>query len=68
VTGVTAPTPTAVPASLWRDHRFVRLAAARTISVLGNGFARVALAFAVLALPGAGPARLSLVAACQVLP
>ena len=44
------------------------LAAARTVSVLGNGFARVALAFAVLALPGAGPGRLSLVLACQAVP
>jgi len=46
----------------------VLLAAARTVSVLGNGFARVALAFAVLALPGAGPGRLSLVLACQAVP
>ncbi|MEV0485949.1 MFS transporter [Streptomyces sp. NPDC050508] len=54
--------------SLWRERPFVLLAAARTVSVLGNGFARVALAFAVLALPGAGPGRLSLVLACQALP
>lgn len=53
---------------LWRDRQFVLLASARTISVLGNGFARVALAFAVLSLPGAGPGRLSLVLACQALP
>jgi len=46
----------------------VLLATARTVSVLGNGFAAVALAFAVLALPGAGPGRLSLVLACQALP
>ncbi|MFI2110547.1 MFS transporter [Streptomyces lydicus] len=44
------------------------LAAARTLSVLGNGFARVALSFAVLALPGAGPGQLSLVLACQAVP
>ncbi|MFG2788653.1 MFS transporter [Streptomyces sp. NPDC048419] len=55
-------------APLWRDRRFLLLAGARVISVLGNGFARVALAFAVLALPGAGPGRLSLVVACQALP
>jgi len=55
-------------APLWRDRQFVLLASARVISVLGNGFARVALAFAVLALPGAGPGRLSLVLACQALP
>ncbi|MBK3569094.1 MFS transporter [Streptomyces sp. MBT62] len=54
--------------SLWRERPFVLLAAARTVSVLGNGFARVALAFAVLALPGAGPGRLSLVLACQAVP
>nr|WP_285558998.1 MFS transporter [Streptomyces hygroscopicus] len=53
---------------LWRDTRFVLLFCARVVSVLGNGFARVALAFAVLALPGAGPGRLSLVVACQALP
>lgn len=63
----------AVPASadrspLWYDPQFVLLASARTVSVLGNGFARVALAFAVLALPGATPGRLSLVLACQALP
>ncbi|AOP49281.1 transporter [Streptomyces lydicus] len=44
------------------------LVAARTLSVLGNGFARVALSFAVLALPGAGPGQLSLVLACQAVP
>ncbi|MFR9796038.1 MFS transporter [Streptomyces sp. MS06] len=55
-------------APLWRDRRFVLLVCARVVSVLGNGFARVALAFAVLALPGAGPGRLSLVLACQALP
>ncbi|MFD0314881.1 MFS transporter [Streptomyces flavalbus] len=53
---------------LWRNQQFLVLASARTISVLGNGFARVALGFAVLALPGATPGRLSLVLACQALP
>ncbi|MEV7339361.1 MFS transporter [Streptomyces sp. NPDC093544] len=53
---------------LWRERQFTLLLAARFISVLGNGFARVALAFAVLGLPGAGPGRLSLVLACQALP
>ncbi|MGW3012176.1 MFS transporter [Streptomyces sp. NPDC001219] len=62
----TAPPPAGPP--LWRDQRFVLLASARTISVLGNGFARVALSFAVLALPGAGPGQLSLVLACQAVP
>ncbi|CAL2066770.1 MFS transporter [Streptomyces murinus] len=60
------PDETAVP--LWRDTRFTLLLGARVVSVLGNGFARVALAFAVLALPGASPGRLSLVLACQALP
>lgn len=54
--------------SLWRNQQFALLASARAVSVLGNGFARVALAFAVLALPGAGPGRLSLVLACQAVP
>lgn len=53
---------------LWRERQFALLIGARIISVLGNGFARVALAFAVLALPGASPGRLSLVLACQALP
>ncbi|MER5279835.1 MFS transporter [Streptomyces sp. NPDC002809] len=53
---------------LWRNQQFALLASARAVSVLGNGFARVALAFAVLALPGAGPGRLSLVLACQAVP
>ncbi|MFC9158868.1 MFS transporter [Streptomyces bauhiniae] len=53
---------------LWRDRRFVLLLGARVVSVLGNGFARVALGFAVLTLPGASAGRLSLVLACQALP
>ncbi|AOR37502.1 transporter [Streptomyces fodineus] len=58
-----------VGAPLWRDRQFVLLFCARVISVLGNGFARVALAFAVLALPGTGVGgRLSLVLACQAVP
>lgn len=61
-------TATVVRSSLRHDRRFVLLASARTISVLGNAFARVALAFAVLALPGASPGRLSLVLSCQALP
>lgn len=68
-----SPSPSSSPSSpdgppLWRERPFVLLAGARTVSVLGNGFARVALAFAVLALPGAGAGRLSLVLACQALP
>ncbi|WP_244304049.1 MFS transporter [Streptomyces lydicus] len=64
----TSPPPSAAPPGLWRERRFVLLVAARTLSVLGNGFARVALSFAVLALPGAGPGQLSLVLACQAVP
>lgn len=64
---VTSPGAGPLP-SLWHDRRFVLLWSARTISVLGSGFARVALAFAVLSLPGATPGRLSLVLACQALP
>ncbi|MER6534486.1 MFS transporter [Streptomyces sp900105755] len=56
------------PSSLLRNAGFVRLACARVISVLGNGFARIALAFAVLSLPGATPGDLSLVVACQAVP
>ncbi|MER6269515.1 MFS transporter [Streptomyces sp900105755] len=56
------------PPSLLRNTGFVRLACARIISVLGNGFARIALAFAVLSLPGATPGDLSLVVACQAVP
>ncbi|MES4886468.1 MFS transporter [Streptomyces sp. NPDC096012] len=61
-------TASSVGAPLWRDGQFVLLVCARVVSVLGNGFARVALAFAVLALPGADAGRLSLVLACQALP
>ncbi|MFI1768774.1 MFS transporter [Streptomyces sp. NPDC020800] len=56
------------PLPLLRNTGFVRLALARIVSVLGNGFARVALAFAVLSLPGATPGELSLVVACQAFP
>jgi MFS family permease len=50
------------------DRPFALLFTARTISVLGTGFGRVALAFAVLALPGSSPTMLSIVLACQALP
>ncbi|MGW6796794.1 MFS transporter [Streptomyces chartreusis] len=61
-------TVSSVEAPLWRERQFVLLVCARVISVLGNGFAKVALAFAVLSLPGASAGRLSLVVACQALP
>lgn len=66
--GSRAVTDSSVGAPLWRDRQFLLIVCARVISVLGNGFARVALAFGVLALPGAGAGRLSLVLACQALP
>ena len=54
--------------TLLADRPFALLFTARTISVLGTGFGRVALAFAVLALPGSTPTTLSIVLACQALP
>ncbi|MEU6714933.1 MFS transporter [Nonomuraea sp. NPDC046802] len=54
--------------SLLRDRRFSLLLAARTISVLGNAFAPVALAFGVLNLPGATATTLSVVLAAQSVP
>ncbi|MDG4823176.1 MFS transporter [Asanoa sp. WMMD1127] len=54
--------------ALLADRPFALLFTARTISVLGTGFGRVALAFAVLALPGSSPVTLSVVLACQALP
>ena len=54
--------------ALLADRPFAFLFTARTISVLGTGFGRVALAFAVLALPDSSPTTLSIVLACQALP
>ncbi len=51
--------------SILRDRRFGLLFAARTASVLGSAFGPVALAFGVLALPGATATTLSLVVAAQ---
>lgn len=53
---------------VFTNRRFVLLATARTASVLGNGFGRIALAFGVLALPGASGDRLSLVLGAVSLP
>ena len=47
---------------------FQRLLVARTISSIGNGMAPIALAFGVLALPGATPTSLSIVLAAQAIP
>ncbi|MFC0865015.1 MFS transporter [Sphaerimonospora cavernae] len=51
-----------------RERRFALLLSARTVSVLGSAFAPVALAFGVLALPGASATTLSVVLAAQALP
>ena len=54
--------------SVLRHSGFRRLFAARSISVLGSAIAPVALAFAVLDLPGATASTLGLVLAAQVVP
>jgi MFS family permease len=51
--------------NILRDRRFGLLFAARTASVLGSAFGPVALAFGVLALPGATASTLSLVTAAE---
>lgn len=53
---------------LWRIPQYRRLFAARTISNVGNGIMPIALAFGVLALPGATPTSLSIVLAAQAVP
>ncbi|HSK32352.1 MAG TPA: MFS transporter [Propionicimonas sp.] len=53
---------------LLADAPFVVLLTARTISMLGMAFAPVALAFGVLALPGADAGTLSIVLAAQTIP
>jgi predicted MFS family arabinose efflux permease len=50
-----------------RDRRFGLLFVARTVSVLGSAFGPVALAFGVLALPGANATTLSLVTAAEAV-
>jgi MFS family permease len=62
---VPAPTPTRV---LLANPRYRRLFLSRTISNVGNGVAPIALAFGVLALPGATPTSLSIVLAAQAIP
>lgn len=53
---------------LWRDGNYRRLFVARTVSNVGNGIMPIALAFGVLALPGATPTSLSIVLAAQAVP
>ncbi len=52
---------------LFRDEAFLRLLAARTLSMLALAFAPVALAFGVLDLPGATATTLSTVIAAEAL-
>ncbi|MDO8307433.1 MAG: MFS transporter [Actinomycetota bacterium] len=54
--------------ALWGSDFYRRLFAARTISNIGNGIMPIALAFGVLALPGATPTSLSIVLAAQAIP
>ena len=54
--------------ALWGNGRYRKLFAARTISNVGNGIAPIALAFGILALPGATPTSLSIVLAAQAIP
>src|SRR5262245_26894062 len=53
--------------AILRDRRFGLLFVARTASVLGSAFGPVALAFGVLALPGATATTLSIVTAAEAL-
>ena len=52
---------------LWALPTFRRLLLARTISNYGNGMGAIAVAFAVLAIPGADAASLSIVLALQAV-
>lgn len=54
--------------ALWANTRYRKLIVARTISNLGNGIAPIALAFGVLAMPGASATDLSIVLAAQAVP
>lgn len=54
--------------TLMANRLYRRLFVARTISNLGNGIAPIALAFGVLALPGATATSLSIVLAAQAVP
>ena len=54
--------------NLLRQRRFALLFAGRTISMFGNAFGPIAIAFGVLGLPGATPATLSAVLAGHAVP
>jgi len=51
-----------------RDRHFRRVVLSRLISNVGNGMTPIALAFGVLALPGATPTSLSIVLAAGTIP
>lgn len=61
-------TPIRDDLTLLRDRRFAALFGARTLSMLGLAFAPVALAFGVLALPGADAGTLPGVVAADAIP
>ncbi|WP_240506079.1 MFS transporter [Thermoactinospora rubra] len=65
---VTAPATRPAATVTGLPPRFWLLFAGRTVSVLGNAFGPIAIAFGVLALPGATPATLSAVLAAQTVP
>jgi MFS family permease len=54
--------------ALLRRRRFALLFAGRTVSLFGTSFGPIALAFGVLALPGATPATVSVVLAGHAVP
>lgn len=58
----------AVQQELFGDSRFRRFLVARTVSMLAIALVPVALAFGVLALPGASASTLSMVLAAQTTP
>lgn len=54
--------------ALWENSKYRKLFIARTISNVGNGIMPIALAFGILAMPGATPTSLSIVLAAQAIP
>jgi MFS family permease len=66
--GARSAGPLGTDLTLLRQRRFALLFAGRTIAMFGNAFGPIAIAFGVLALPGAGPATLSVVLAGHAVP
>lgn len=56
------------PASLWRHPAFLKLWAARTVSVLGSQFTRLALPLTAALFLGASPTAMELLAAASAAP